>query len=256
MQDHSFVEFDFSILKIVEHTWESRFSDHFGKNIPHQKSIISEYVYNELKIIVKNQVNKEIIKKFNAAGNIETSISFHGNVKHSWHFQYDSLNNLISRVYKQNGIDREKYLYLYNAKSNLKKSIHYTDRQSGCGTVFLEEEIDFVYNSQDELSFSVPVGHHKLKNKTYYTLFEESEGRQKLVLDLLNDKMESIFKIEKIIDERGNGISRLNYVDGKFDNGIFAEYKYDERSNWIERKVCNDKRTVLSIVKREIEYSN
>lgn len=254
MQDHYFEVFDFSILRIEEYIWENGFKDQFGQVIPPQKSKKSEYVHNELKIIVKNSDKNEIIFNFNTAGNIETSTFLRGNVKNCWHFQYDILNNLISRVYKQNGIEREKYLYLYNDKSNLMKSIHFTDRSSGAGAIYLQEEYDFIYNSKEELSYSEIAGQYKFKYKTYYTLFDEGQGRQKLVIDTLNDKMESVFKTEKTVDKYGNQTSRLNYVKGKFDNGIFMERKYDKCNNWIERKIFNDQQIVLSLVKREIEY--
>ncbi|MFZ1703391.1 MAG: hypothetical protein WAT79_03540 [Saprospiraceae bacterium] len=254
MQDHYFEEFDFSVLRIVEYIWENRFKDQFGQVIPPQKSKNSEYVHNELKIIVKNSDKNEIIFNFNAAGIIETSTFFRGNVKNCWHFQYDILNNLISRVYKQNGIEREKYLYLYNDKSNLMKSIHYTDRSSGAGAIFLQEEFDFIYNSKEELYYSEIAGQYKFKYKTYYTLFDEGQGRQKLVIDTLNDKMESVLKIEKTVDKYGNGTSRLHYEKGKYTHGIFVDYKYDKCGNLIERKVFNDQQIVLSLVKREIEY--
>ncbi len=62
--------------------------------------------------------------------------------------------------------------------------------------------------------------------------------------------MESVFKTEKTVDKYGNQTSRLNYVKGKFDNGIFMERKYDKCNNWIERKIFNDQQIVLSLVKK------
>lgn len=60
MQDHIFAKFDFSVLRIVEYVWENTLRDQLVNEFSYQKSIISQYMHDELKIIRKFINNSEL----------------------------------------------------------------------------------------------------------------------------------------------------------------------------------------------------
>lgn len=270
IEDHIFETLDPSIVQIDEYIWEDGYGGEIQENSIPNKYRRTQYHHNENKIINElfdgipniknsklNSLQKAIIYFDNNGNNTSSEIFIKNKLNSKWTFEYDSDKRLTSRKYGGGNIVNDIYQYEYDEDGHLFRFRFYTDHDSCSENYTLDEERNFSYDKMSETYVENQNDMIQgIEIKVSYKVTNISNTKnKKLSITRLSPEGKTISKIEKHYNEKSDTIN-IEYYSGEknLERSYLIEYQYDEKENWTEMKLYENKIKLISLRKRDFIY--